>query len=82
MWTTACFVFLLVVGTLAISSSINLVVELIWEGPSIARVSSLGLSLIGLSLSAVTTMYLLYRLDLRRGAIKRRIRTFEVGWKK
>jgi quinol-cytochrome oxidoreductase complex cytochrome b subunit len=82
MWTSACLVFLLVVGTLAISSSINAVVELTWEGPSIARVSSLALSLIGLSVSAVATMYLLYRIDLRRGAIKRRIGTFEVGWKK
>lgn len=82
MWTTACFVFLLAIGTLAIGNSINAVVELIWEGPSVAQVSSLAFSLIGLSVSAVATMYLLYRLDLKREAIKRRIRIFEVGWKK
>ena len=82
MWTTACFVFLLVGGTLTVSSSINAIVQLILEGPSVARVSSLALSLIGLSVSVVATMYLLYRLDLRRGGIKRRIGIFEVGWKK
>jgi quinol-cytochrome oxidoreductase complex cytochrome b subunit len=80
MWTAGSFVLLLGVGTFAIGSSINALVELIVEGPAIASLTSLSLSLAGLSLAVAGTIYLLHRLDLDSGSNKRRIRAFEVGW--
>ena len=42
---------------------------------------SLGASLALISVAVAGTAYLVYRLDLSTGAIRRRIRVFEVGWK-
>jgi hypothetical protein len=81
MWTAGSFVLLLGLGTLSIGSTIGTIVDLITQGPSLGSLESLVLSLSGLSLMIVGTVYLLYRLDLGRGTIRRRIRAFEVGWK-
>lgn len=34
-----------------------------------------------ISVAVAGTAYLVYRLDLSTGAVKRRVRAFEVGWK-
>jgi quinol-cytochrome oxidoreductase complex cytochrome b subunit len=79
LWTSGIFVSLLVGGAYFIAGSINGVVAL-RLGTS-GALQSLGTSLVGLSLVVVCSMFLLYRLDLGSGSIKRRIRAFEVGWK-
>jgi len=55
--------------------------KMIAEGPSGSALFSLGTSIAGLSLAALASAYLLYRLDLGSGMIKRRVRAFEVGWR-
>jgi cytochrome b6 len=72
------FVVLLTIGTFAIGGMINGAVGLIGGGPMSGGLWSLGLSSVGLGLAVVGTMYLLYRLDLGSGSIKRRIRALEM----
>jgi quinol-cytochrome oxidoreductase complex cytochrome b subunit len=81
MWTAGSFVALLTAATFFIGNSLNDMVDLGLRGASAGVLSSLAISLVGLSLAAVGSMFLLYRLDLGSGSIKRRIRAFEVGWK-
>jgi hypothetical protein len=82
MSAAGMLVLLLAVGTFAIGSSINTLVELIVRGPAIAPLASLLLSLAGLSLAVAGTTYVLYKLDLGSGSIKRQSRAFEVRWNK
>ena len=79
VWTSAIFVCLLVAGAFFIGDSINAAIALRLAG--LAALQSLLASVAGLSLTIVGTMFLLYRLDLGSGSIRRRIRAFEVGWK-
>jgi len=81
LWTSGCFVAILVLGTFGISNSINSTVSLIMQGPSFSLLSSMGLSFAELSVAVFAIVYLLYRLDLGTGSIKRRIRAFEFGWR-
>jgi hypothetical protein len=46
-------------------------------GSWVALAGALGI----LAAAVVATAYLLYRVDLGTGAVKRRIRVFEVGWR-
>jgi hypothetical protein len=48
---------------------------------SAALLDSLGASLGLISVAVAGAAYLVYRLDLSTGTVKRRIRAFEVGWK-
>ena len=75
------FVALLTLGTFGIGGSINGAVQLISQGTSLSILSFLSLSLAELSVAIAGTVYLLYRLDLGTGSIKRRVKAFEVGWK-
>jgi quinol-cytochrome oxidoreductase complex cytochrome b subunit len=81
LWTSGSFVAILVLGTFGISNSINSAVSLIVQGPSLSLLSSMGLSFAELSVAVVAIVYLLYRLDLGTGSIKRRIKAFEFGWR-
>ena len=81
MWTAGSFVGLLAAGTYFIGSSVASMVAFAAGGPAGAAIGALALSLGGLALTVVGTMYLVYRLDLGNGTIRRRIRAFEVGWK-
>jgi quinol-cytochrome oxidoreductase complex cytochrome b subunit len=81
MWTAGAFVALLVAGTFFIGSTINDLVAVGLSGASSAALASMMISLGGLSLTILGTMFLLYRFDLATGSIKRRVRAFEVGWK-
>lgn len=79
LWTSGTFVGLLVGGAYFIAGSVNGVVALRLGAPG--ALQSLGASLAGLSLVVVGSIFLLYRLDLGNGSIKRRVKAFEVGWK-
>lgn len=75
------FSALVAVGALSIGLLVNSLVGL-WLGEnSLAS----WLSLLGagalLTLDVLGSVYLIYRLDLRTGTIRRRIRSLEVGWK-
>jgi len=79
IWTSGIFVCLLVAGAYFIGDSISGVVALRLGGSG--ALLSLAVSIVGLSLTVVGTTFLLYRLDLGSGSIRRRIRVFELGWK-
>ena len=79
-WTSGIFVGLLAAGAFFIAESVNGAVALAIGGSSNAFLSLI-LSLAGLALVVVGTMFFLYRLDLRNGTIKRRVRVFETGWR-
>jgi hypothetical protein len=81
LWTATSFVALLTLGTFGISGSISGAVQLISQGSAVSTLWSLTLSLAELSVAVAGTVYLLYRLDLGTGSIKRRVKAFEVGWK-
>jgi quinol-cytochrome oxidoreductase complex cytochrome b subunit len=81
IWTEGCFVVVLAAGAFFIGDAINSLVAVALGGWSEASAASLAGSLVGLAAAVVATMFLIYRLDLGSGAIKRRIRAFEVGWK-
>ncbi len=82
IWTSGSFVALILVGTLSIAGLFNAAASMAAQGPTTGSILSLSLALIGVSAAAVGTSYLVYRLDLFNGRIKRRVRTFEVGWGK
>jgi len=67
------FVLLLAVGTFAIRSTINALMEMIVRGPAITSFQSLLLPLADLSLALVATMYLVYRFaaDQSNGGLRR-----------
>ena len=80
LWTATSFVALVTLGTFGIGGTLAAAVQLIMQGANLSILSSLALSLAELSVAVVGTVYLLYRLDLGTGAIKRRVKAFEVGW--
>jgi ubiquinol-cytochrome c reductase cytochrome b subunit len=80
LWTAGSFVGLITLGTFSIGATLNTVTGLVMVGPSLSQVTALALGLAGIALAAVGTAYLLYRLDLPGGRIKRKVRAFEVGW--
>jgi len=79
VWTSATFVCLLTAGAFLIGDSIDEIIALRLGAPS--ALQSLAVSLSGLALVTLGTAFLLYRLDLGSGLIKRRVRAFEVGWR-
>jgi quinol-cytochrome oxidoreductase complex cytochrome b subunit len=81
LWTAASFVAVLGLSTFSIGSSINSIVEIAILGASLSLVESLALALVLLSISVFAVIYLIYRLELGSGHLKRRIRAFEIGWK-
>ena len=81
LWTATSFVALLTLGTFGIGGSISGAVQLISGGSSVSLFWSLVLSFAELSVAIAGAVYLLYRLDLGTGSIKRRVKAFEVGWK-
>jgi quinol-cytochrome oxidoreductase complex cytochrome b subunit len=81
-WTAGSFVGLLALGTFSISSDINAVVAWAMQGMSLSVLSSLILASVGLLTAVVGAAYLLYRLDLPTGRIRRKVRAFELGWRR
>jgi hypothetical protein len=81
LWTATSFVALLTLGTFGIGGTIAGTVQLISQGAGLTVSWSLLLSLAELSVAVAGTLFLLYRLDLGTGSIKRRVKAFEVGWR-
>ena len=81
LWTAGSFVVLLGISTYFIGGTFNAMAVLMAQGPSAGVFFSLATSITGLSFVALASAYLLYRLDLGSGMIKRRVRAFEVGWR-
>jgi len=81
-WTCVAFVLLVGLGAMAIGGSLNAAVQIVLAGASMAGIMSLGLSILFLAAVVAGTIFLLYRLDLGTGFIKRRVRLLEVGWDK
>jgi quinol-cytochrome oxidoreductase complex cytochrome b subunit len=79
LWTSAVFVCLVVAGAYFLGGSVQGVIALRLVGTT--ALQSLAGSLAGLSLAVLGSVFLLYRLDLGSGSIRRRIRAFELGWK-
>jgi quinol-cytochrome oxidoreductase complex cytochrome b subunit len=82
LWTAGTFAGVIGLSTYSISSTVNSLVSLTLEGASLRGIEWLTLSLVGLAVSGLMIVYLLYRLELSSGFLKRRIRAFEVGWRK
>jgi quinol-cytochrome oxidoreductase complex cytochrome b subunit len=80
IWTGGSFVAMVGAGALTIGASLDAVVRLMLTGVTFSGVMYLGLSLSGLAVTILGTIYLLYRLDLGTGLIKRKVRALEVGW--
>ena len=82
LWTAASFVVVLTLGTFGISGLIGSAVSLIVGGYAAGMASSLAVATGELALAVLGSVYLLYRLDLGSGMIRRRVKAFEVGWKR
>ena len=80
-WTGVAFTVLVGAGALAIGSTLNQIVSLTVSGFSIWGVAWLAASLIAMGMVVLATAFLIYRLDLRTGAIKRRVAFLEAGWR-
>ena len=75
------FTILVAVGAIAIGTLLNSIVSVALGGFSTASVGSLVASTAALSLDVLGSVYLIYRLDLRTGGIRRRVKALEVGWR-
>ena len=81
VWVGGALVFLLALGTLATGNAIGALAELAEGGAPAWPLVDLAGSGALLFIAAFLTIYLLYRLDLGRGAIRKRVKALEVGWK-
>ena len=81
MWVAGALVLLLSIGTLATGSVIGALAVLVEGGATSWLIIDLVASGIVLVLAAFATIFILYRLDLGSGAIRRRVKALEVGWK-
>ena len=81
LWTAGTFAVLLGISVYFIGGTFAAMAKMLAQGPSGSALFSLGTSVAGLSLAVLASAYLLYRLDLGSGMIKRRVRAFEIGWR-
>ena len=76
------FTVLVATGALSIGSLVNGVVGVALGARSLLAVGSLVGSALLLSLDVLATIFLIYRLDLRTGTIRRRVKALEAGWRR
>jgi ubiquinol-cytochrome c reductase cytochrome b subunit len=81
-WTCLAFVVLVGLGAMTIGGSLEATVRIILTGVSVTNIETLLISILGLGAVVLGTIFLLYRLDLGTGLIKKRVRLFEIGWEK
>ena len=79
-WTCMAFVLLVGLGAMTIGGSLDASVRLILGGITFATVGMLFFFIIGLGAVVLASIFLLYRLDLGTGSVKKRVRLFEIGW--
>ena len=75
------FTVLVAVGAVAIGSLVNSVVGMALGDFSPLSIGLLVGSAVTLGLDVVGSIYLIYRLDLRTGSIRRRVKALEIGWR-
>ncbi len=80
IWTAAIFTGLLVGGALSTSVLITAVGRLLTQGITDMALLHMVVSMAGLGIVLLGTIYLIYRLDLANGTIQTRIPALEVGW--
>jgi quinol-cytochrome oxidoreductase complex cytochrome b subunit len=80
-WTCAAFVLLVGLGAITIGGSLDAAVRIILSGATVSNMETFLMSILGLAGVVFGTVYLLYRLDLGTGSVRKRIRVFEIGWK-
>ena len=82
LWTAGSFAVVLGLSTFSIGSAVNTLVLIVSGGSTLSLIESLILSIAGIAVSVFTIAFLIYRLELNSGSLKRRIRAFEVGWRR
>jgi cytochrome b6 len=82
LWLSLSMIFLISLGSLAIGASLSNIVDFVLGGTTIQVVLRLVLSSLLLVSVIIGTSFLLYRLDLVTGTVRKRIRLFESGWTK
>ena len=75
------FTALVGMGAVSIGTLLNSVVGISLGDSSATTVALLISSFIALALTALASVYMIYRLDLRTGGIRRRVKALEVGWR-
>jgi quinol-cytochrome oxidoreductase complex cytochrome b subunit len=75
------FTALVAVGALSIGYLVNTAVGLGLGDHSASSIGLLVVSSLTLALDILSSVYFVYRLDLRTGGIRRHVKTLEVGWK-
>ena len=81
LWTAGSFVFLLILGAISLGSAFSGLTGLAVLGASGPLLTSFLFGMAGLAAAVVGTCFLVYRLDLPTGRIRRRVRAFERGWR-
>ncbi|MDE1852886.1 MAG: cytochrome bc complex cytochrome b subunit [Thaumarchaeota archaeon] len=75
------FTGLVALGAFSIGALVNGVVSEVLGDFSLVAILSLAASVSLLALDILGSIYLVYRLDLRTGSIRRRVKALEVGWR-
>jgi quinol-cytochrome oxidoreductase complex cytochrome b subunit len=75
------FTVLVALGAFSIGSLLNGTVGFVLGGFSPATFEAVVISLLLLSIDIFGSIYLIYRLDLRTGSIRRRVKALELGWR-
>ena len=65
---------------MTIGGSLDASVRIILGGVTLSNLGMLLLSILGLGAVVLGSIFLLYRLDLGTGSIRKRVRLFEIGW--
>jgi quinol-cytochrome oxidoreductase complex cytochrome b subunit len=81
IWNGIAFTAVASFGALTMGTSIDGSTRLILGGVNFSNLSYLTISLVGLAICVLGTMYLIYRSDLGTGLIRRRVKAFEIGWR-
>jgi quinol-cytochrome oxidoreductase complex cytochrome b subunit len=81
LWSGVAFTLLVGGGALSIGTTLNNIVAIAMGGISLALLASLIASISALALVVLCSAFLIYRLDLRTGSIRRRVHFFEWRWK-
>jgi quinol-cytochrome oxidoreductase complex cytochrome b subunit len=79
-WTCMAFVLLVGLGAMTIGWSLDASVRIVLGGVTLSNLGMLFLSILGLGVVVLSSIFLLYRLDLGTGSIKKRVRLLEIGW--
>jgi len=79
-WTSMAFVLIVGLGAMTIGESLNASVQIVLGGVTLSNLVMLLLWILGLGAVVFGSIFLLYRLDLGTGSIRKRVRLLEIGW--